>query len=120
LKTKIYHGFRQWCAPLTPGMHVVGSTVQGLFATDISKPGIKASAFLSADGNRLVVHTAAVQDQDADLELRIPPPFSNSSYHARRTGKDEDFAELPSGRVSSGRISTRLPGRAMLTLVFDR
>lgn len=120
VKTKIYHGFRQWCAPLTPGMHVVGTTVQGPFATDISKPGIKTTAFLSSDGKRLVVHTAAVQDQEADLEIKLPPPFSNSGYRARRTGKDEDFDELPGGQVSNGKLNTRLPGRSMLTLVFDR
>ena len=118
--TKIYHGFRQWCAPLVPGMHVVGCKVSGPFASDISKPGIKASAFLSADKSKLVVHVAAVQDQDSDIEIRIAPPFADASFRVWRTGKQEDFLELPPGRANNGRITTRLPGRGLLTVSLKR
>ena len=78
--TKIYHGFRQWCAPLRPGMRVARSEVTGQFASGIAQAGVKASAFRSADGRTLVVHIAAVQvqDSDADLEIRLGAPFDNA------------------------------------------
>lgn len=118
--TKIYHGFRQWCAPLVPGMRVVDTRVSGPFASDIAKPGIKASSFLSADGRKLVVHVAAVQDPDADIVIQIAPPFGNGTVRMWRTGKDEDFIELPAARIADGRIPTRLPGRGLLTLTLEK
>lgn len=117
--TKIYHGFRQWCAPLVPGMRVVDCQVSGPFASGIAKPGIKASSFLSADKTKLVVHIAAVHDSDGDIEIHIAPPFHNSPFRMWRTGKEENFKELPAGSAKDGRIITSLPGRALLTLTLE-
>ena len=117
--TKIYHGFRQWCAPLRPGMRVARSEVTGQFASGISQAGVKASAFRSADGRTLVVHIAAVQDPDADLEIRLGAPFDNARARLWRTSREEDAVELPSQPLSSGLLTTRLPGRALLTLRLD-
>jgi O-glycosyl hydrolase len=117
--TKIYHGFRQWCAPLVPGMRIVDSKISGPFASGIAKPGVKASSFVSPDSSKLIVHVAAVQDPDADIEIRIAPPFDSASFRMWRTGREEDFVELPSGHVKNGRITTRLPGRGLLTVSLE-
>jgi O-glycosyl hydrolase len=114
--TKIYHGFRQWCAPLVPGMRVVDSKVSGPFASGISKPGVKAASFISSDKTKLIVHIAAVQDQDAEIEIRIAPPFADAPFRIWRTGCEDDFVELPSGHIQDGRITTQLSGRDLLTL----
>lgn len=119
-KTKIYHGFRQWCALLSPGMHVVGSEVTGPFAAGIGKPGVKSSSFLSADGTKLVIQIAAVQDEDADLSIRIDKPFTATTVRQWRTGKDEDCLEIPRTTLRDGRLDTRLPARAMLTISVER
>jgi len=118
--TKIYHGFRQWCDPLVPGMRVVDCEVSGPFASGIAKPGIKASSFLSADKSKLVIHIAAIQDQDSDLEIHIASPFADAPFRIWRTGKDDDFRKLPPGRANNGRITTRLPGRGLLTVTLER
>jgi O-glycosyl hydrolase len=117
--TKIYHGFRQWCAPLVPGMRVVDCKVSGPFASGIAQPGVKASSFVSPDNSKLIVHAAAVQDPDAEIEIRIAPPFDGASFRMWRTGREEDFVELPSGHVKDGRITTRLPGRGLLTVSLE-
>lgn len=118
--TKIYHGFRQWCAPLQPGMRIADTRVTGRFAGGISKPGVKAASFVSADGGTLVVHLAAVQDEDADLEIRLGSPFGSARCQSWRTSGTEDIAKLPDTAAASGRLTTRLPARAMLTLRFQR
>lgn len=118
-KTKIYHGFRQWCAPLVPGMHVVADTVTGPSASDIGKPGVKSSAFVSKDKRKLVVHLAAVQEAEAEIEVRIGKPFENAAFRQWRTSPDEDYVELPRGQAREGKITTRLPGRGMLTLCLE-
>jgi O-glycosyl hydrolase len=117
--TKIYHGLRQWSAPLTPGMFVVNSSVTGTFASDISKPGVKATSFVSADGLKLVIHVAAVQDQDADLKIRIDKPFQNVPARLWRTSNTEDAVELPGVRVNEGEIVIRLPARGLLTICLE-
>lgn len=55
-KTRIYYGYRQWCSVLVPGMRVIKCEISGDHATGVSKPGVKAAAFLSTDGKRLVAH----------------------------------------------------------------
>lgn len=120
VKTKIYHGFRQWCAPLAPGMRVVKSQVKGPHASDIAKPGVKSSSFLSSDQKKLVVHVAAVQEEDSEIEVQVAPPFAQSPFHMWRTSKTEDVAKLPDGKMQNGTITTHLPGRALLTIVFER
>ncbi len=119
-KTKIYYGFRQWCALLSPGMHVVDSEVTGPFATGIGKPGVKSSSFLSADGTKLVIQIAAVQDEDADLSIRVDKPFTATTARQWRTGKTDDCVELPRSILKDGRLDTRLTGRAMLTISVER
>ncbi|MFO1523077.1 MAG: hypothetical protein U1G05_13755 [Kiritimatiellia bacterium] len=117
--TKIYHGFRQWSAPLSPGMRVVNSEVTGAFASGIAKAGVKSSSFITRDGRTLVIHIAAVQDQDADLEIAVDAPFTDARARIWRTSPADDAAELPSQSFSSGRLPVRLPGRGLLTLRLD-
>lgn len=113
--TKIYHGFRQWCAPLAPGMRVVSTEVSGEFASEISKPGVKAAAFLSRDGRRLVVHVAAVQGDPASLVLAVGGRFANAPLRRTRTGPSENCAALPPARMSEGRFLETLPPRGLET-----
>lgn len=101
-------------------MRVAETAVSGPFASGVSQPGVKAASFVSADGSKLVVHLAAVQEADAELELRLGKPFERSRYQQWRTSRDEDLARLPTGVVSAGRFRTRLPGRGLLTLRFQR
>ncbi len=114
-KTKIYHGFRQWCTPLEPGMKLVKTDVRGPAASDFSKPGLKASAFVAADGKRLVVHAAAVRDDAVDLELKLRTSRPLKLSRLWRTSGTEDMAELPLAG-QTGR--TTLPGRGMMTWEF--
>ena len=118
--TKIYHAFRQWSAPLVPGMRVVGSEVAGPAASGIAKPGVKASAFATANGRRLVVHVGAIQDQPADIVVRIDQGPADARAQVWRTSRDEEMAELPPAVFRDGVWSTTLPGRGLLTLVIDR
>jgi hypothetical protein len=114
--TKLYHGFRQWCAPLERGMHLVDTKVSGRFAGGISKPGIKTSAFLDPDGRRLVVHLAAVQDEAAVVELKIAQPFAKGMAKIWRTSATEDRAELPPAMLRDGSLMLNIPARALVTL----
>jgi O-glycosyl hydrolase len=113
--TKIYHGYRQWCAPLVPGMRNVPVELAGPAATGFSKPGLKAAAFVSADGKQLVVHAANVQDQPCDLILRLDGPFSQLPLRRLRTSATEDMAALPAAAFTDGRLADTLPARAMAT-----
>jgi len=117
--TKIYHGFRQWCALLEPGMKVVETAVSGPCASGIARPGVKASAFVRPDAKRLVVEIAAVQDKAADVELRVAPPFSRGRYRWWRTSPADDCAEQPVGWLRDGRVAIRLPARSMLTVCLE-
>ena len=117
--TKIYHAFRQWSAPLEPGMRVVASEVSGPAASGIAKPGVKASAFLSADGRRLVIHVGAIQDQPAEITVQLGTGFASARARAWRTSRDEERAELPPSVFRAGAWRTTLPGRGLLTLVLD-
>jgi hypothetical protein len=118
--TKIYHGFRQWCAALEPGMRVVASRVDGPAASGYSQAGVKASAFLKPDGSKLVVHVAAVQDAAVDVEIRVDKAFHNASYHQWRTSEKEDIAVLAEGRAQQGVIRMSLPGRGLWTVELRR
>ena len=118
--TKIYHGFQQWCAPLVPGMRVVASGVSGPCASGIAKPGVKASAFASADGRRLVIHLAAVQDTPAEILVKVAAGFENGTAQLWRTSPDEDAAPLPAVAFHDGQWSTTLPARGLLTLVLTK
>ena len=114
-KTKIYEGFRQWCAPLTPGMRVVESRLTGESATGVSQPGVKAAAFLSADGKRLVAHVANVQDRPAEFRVDPGPRFNSAAPVITRTSGEQDNANVP---ASDKAKSITLPPRSMNTCVW--
>jgi O-glycosyl hydrolase len=116
--TKIYHGYRQWCSALVPGMRNVPVELAGPAATGFSKPGLKAAAFLSADGKQLVVHAANVQDQPCDLILQLAGPFSKLPVRRLRTSATEDMAELPAASFKNGQLPDTLPPRAMATYLL--
>lgn len=109
--TRIYHGFRQWCSVLQPGMRVVHTDLTGDYATGISQPGIKAAAFLSADGKRLVAHVANVQDRDATIQLDPSPSFAHATRTHWRTTTTETVAEIHDGPESN----LTLPARSLNT-----
>lgn len=115
-KTKIYHGFRQWCAPLEKGMRVVDTEVSGKAASGIAKAGVKASAFLSGDGKRLIVHIANVQNEPACVTLNIGGAFARAAIQRTRTSSDEDCASLPAATMNEGITAENLPSRGLLTL----
>jgi hypothetical protein len=116
--TKIYHGYRQWCSPLVPGMRNVPVELDGPAATGVSKPGLKAAAFLSADGKQLVVHAANVQDLPCELILQLEGPFAGLPTRRLRTSATEDMVELPSANFQSGRLRDSLPARAMVSYLI--
>lgn len=118
--TKIHSGFRQWCAPLEPGMRVVATEVTGECAGGISKPGVKASAFLSRGDGRLVVHVANVQDKAATISVRIGGAYAHATVKRRRTSSSEDAAALPPVRMQSGSLSDTLPPRGLVTYELAR
>jgi O-glycosyl hydrolase len=113
--TKIYHAFRQWCAPLAPGMRSVATDVTGQFASDISKPGVKAAAFISRDRRRLVVYAGAVQGEPAAISLVVGGGFGNSPLRRTRTSANENCAMLPPARMDKGTFHETLPPRGMET-----
>lgn len=116
-KTKIYHGFQQWCAPLVPGMSVVRSTLNGPGASGISKPGIKACAFLSEDGKRLVAHVANVQDKDMTFTINPGQGFARAASERTLTSHRENLVKLPVGEADA---VVELPGRSLNTWVWIR
>jgi O-glycosyl hydrolase len=115
-KTRIYHGFRQWCAVLEPGMRVADIELTGQHAGGISKPGVKAAAFLSADGKRLVVHAANVQDAEALLRIEPGGGFAQAGLRRWRTSATEDCAVLEDGDPKA----QRLPPRSLNTWEWRR
>jgi O-glycosyl hydrolase len=113
--TKIYHGFRQWCAPLTVGMKVVSVTLSGQDATGISKAGIKAAAFITPDGKRLVAHVANVQDRSASLVIDPGPRFMNARVRRVRTSATEDAVKLPDAAPTEWRAPMPLAPQSLHT-----
>jgi O-glycosyl hydrolase len=112
--TRIYHGFRQFASRLEPGMQVVASSVTGPGASGFSQPGVKACAFRTKDGKRLVTNIANVQDQAVDLEVSL-----------RGMGSGTVQAWLTDGTLTMEPQSTQpgppplkyhLPPRGMLTV----
>lgn len=116
--TKIYHGYRQWCSALVPGMRNVPVELAGPAATGFSRPGLKAAAFLSADGKQLVVHAANVQDRPCEMLLQLDGPFSKLPVRRLRTSATEDMAELPAAAFENGRLRDSLPPRAMASYLL--
>ncbi len=112
--TRIYHGFRQFASRLEPGMQVVPSSVTGPGASGFSKPGVKACAFRTKDGQRVVVNVVNAQDQPAELAVSL-----------RGTGTGPARAWLTSGtdtltpqpdQSAKGPLQYALPPRGMLTV----
>ncbi len=114
-KTRIYHGFRQWCAPLEPGMRVVPCDLRGEHATGISKPGVKAAAFLDAAVGRLVVHVANVQDSEARLRIDPGPRFREVPTRRWRTSATEQFKLLEGDPPLQHGTVVDLPARSLNT-----
>jgi O-glycosyl hydrolase len=114
-KTRIYYGFRQWCAPLEPGMRVVTCELRGEHATGISMPGVKAAAFLDADGGRLVVHAANVGDSDTRLRIDPGPRFRELTPRRWRTSATEEFRLLENETSPVPATVVDLPERSMNT-----
>lgn len=118
-KTRIYHGFRQWCAPLEPGMQVVPCELRGEHASGISKPGVKAAAFLDAAEGRLVVHVANVQDSNARLRIDPGPRFREVPARRWRTSATEEFKLLEEDPQLSEAV-VDLPARSLNTWEWMR
>ena len=113
--TKLYYGYRQWCAPLTPGMRVVTTSLD-----DLPPSAVKATAFLSADGKRLVAHVANTSDEPADLTIDPGPAFSNSTARRVRTSAEENIAKLPDATRAEWEKPVPLPPRSMNTWEWVR
>jgi O-glycosyl hydrolase len=115
--TKIYHGFRQWCQPLVPGMKVIQTELQGPAASGISKPGLKASAFISDDSKRIVIHAAAVSDEDIPMRM-VLVGGQRLKLQRYRTSITEDMAQLSEVALSEdGALVDTLPAGSMMTWI---
>jgi O-glycosyl hydrolase len=104
---KPYWVFRQWAAPLAPGMWVVESAS--------SDAGIKATAFVSAK-RELVVHIANNTDAAAPVQLAIPGSAAPATR--QRTSATEDAAVLTPRAASDAGYTDTLPPRSLTTLQF--
>lgn len=112
--TRIYHGFRQFASCLEPGMEVVASSVTGPGASGISKPGIKACAFRTNDGKRVVANIANVQDQPAEITLAVR---GTSIGTAKAWLTDGIRAMEPQpDQPAKDALKYSLPARGMLTV----
>jgi O-glycosyl hydrolase len=120
--TKQYHLFRQWAQPLMPGMRLTEATVAGPGATARGKPGVKATAFLSADKKALVVHLANTQDKAAPISLKLTGPFAAVATAAAstRTSAKEDAADLPNPKRSAAGFDDTLPPKSLTTWRFEK
>ena len=120
-KTKIYHGFSQWCRPLQPGMRVVEPEISGPGAPGGATPGVKSSAFLSRDGRRVVAHVVNLQDKTAGVALRIVGrAFERAPVHTTRTSSDASQAAQRPRRLAGGKLTDTLKPREMVSYVLSR
>jgi hypothetical protein len=113
--TKIYHGYRQWCLPLVPGMRNLPTELEGPAASGFSQPGLKVAAFATPDGRRLVIHAGAVLDAAVPVELRLDGPLASLPVQRLRTSATEDVAALPPAAFSAGRLTDSVPPRGMVS-----
>jgi hypothetical protein len=104
---KPYWVFRQWAAPLMPGMRVVESAS--------SDAGIKATAFLSAK-RELIVHVVNNTDGAAPVQLAIPGSAAPATR--QRTSATEDAVTLPPLPPAGGGYVDTLPARSLTTYQF--
>ncbi len=112
--TRIYHGFRQFASRLEPGMQVVASSVSGPGASGISKPGVKACAFRTKDGKRVVINVANVQDQPVEITLQVSG-VTTGSAQAWLTDGTRSVESQPPQPAKDG-LKYSLPARGMLTV----
>jgi O-glycosyl hydrolase len=118
---KHYHVFRQWSQPLVPGMRVAEASVAGAGATPRGKPGVRATAFLSADKKTLIVHVANTQDKATPVSLRLTGAFSTvATAAATRTSLKEDAAELPALKRGAASFDDTLPAKSLTTWKFEK
>ena len=116
---KPYWVFRQWASALAPGMRVVAASVNGRTATKPTEPGIKPTAFLSADRRRLVVHIVNAQDSDASIILNASGTFATATAVVRqRTSATEDAATLEQIKRGAQGFQDSLPASSLVTYVF--
>jgi len=113
--TKIYHGYRQWCLHLQPGMKVLRPELSGPGATGISQAGVKATGFVSADGRQVLLHAAAVQTTDAAVELQFSGVSPDATVQRYLTSQTDDVRLLPPAKLNKGRLSDQLPAGSMGT-----
>jgi O-glycosyl hydrolase len=117
--TKAYHVFRQWAEPLAPGMRVVEAAASGAGASADGKPGVKPTAFLSADGRTLVVHVVNGLDRPAALTLRLAGKWAGATRAERkRTSAEEDVVALPALTRGAVSFTDTLPARSLVTYRF--
>jgi hypothetical protein len=113
--TRIYHGFRQFASKLEPGMTVVASSVSGAGASDFSKPGVKACAFRSKEGKRVVLNVANVQDQPVELVVNFRGAGDGPAQAWLTSGTDT-LSPLPTQPGKGRPLKYTLPPRGMLTV----
>jgi hypothetical protein len=113
--TRIYHGFRQFASRLEPGMRVLTSSVSGPGASDFSKPGVKACAFASKDGQRVVLNVANVQDRPEELTVNLRGAATRPAQ-AWLTSATDTLVALPAQSAKGGAYRYTLPPRGMLTV----
>lgn len=131
--TRIYHGFRQFASRLEPGMQVVRSEVSGPGASGFSKPGVKACAFRSKDGKRVVVNIANVRDVPGNITVSLrglaaPKPAAVQAWLTDEALTLQPQTAKPNSASSSAtpsasqsppgalRLDYALPARGMLTV----
>jgi hypothetical protein len=125
---KPYWVFRQWAAPLSPGMKVVQATAAGPGAAGpgaaardagaagggAAAGGVKPTAFLSADGRSLVVHVVNTGDAPANVVLAVTGGPARAVPAARhRTSATEDMGELPPLAPGPQGYADTLPARSL-------
>ena len=106
---KPYWLFRQWAAPLAPGMRVVEATVA-------AAAKVKPTAFVSADGRTLIVHLLNAGDADQSIMLSVAGRAGRAAPASRhRTSATEDSADLPPVAPTAWDYADALPPRSMTT-----
>jgi len=108
-KTRIYHGFKQWCNALEPGMRVVQSYTIGT-----RSPEVHACGFLSSDSKRLVVHVVNMHDREAAMTLKLAN-FSPVGAEIHRTSLTKTGA-VEAAKVVKKELSAELGPRQMVTI----
>jgi O-glycosyl hydrolase len=116
--TKPYHVFRQWAEPLVPGMHVV--------ETHVAPPrraegkAVMPTAFLAADGSKVIVHVVNAQDAPASIVLKVAGKLATATTATRtRTSATEDVAALTELTSVKGGFADELPPQSMVTYSIE-